>query len=252
MADNLIHRRDFVRASLGTLGALAGAPALARAAAAPDPAATPSARGPDSLFTGEQLEHVAFPMGGIGAGMICLEGSGALTHVSVRNQPPVNNQPGLFAAIYLGGPEKIARVVEGPAPRWKLYEPKHAASGSAPLGLGLPRFTSATFRGHFPFARVELADAALPITARITGWSPFEPGDADISSLPVAGVEYTFTHNGHEELDAVFSFNARNFLPARMDEWQGGPEPARSAKDIPGGFAIYGGAWPDSKQEEAW
>ncbi len=242
MPERPINRRDFVKASLGTLGALAGGSALGRAAAAPvDAPAGAPARGPDPVFRGPQLEHIAFPMGGIGAGMICLEGSGALTHVSVRNQPAVNNQPGLFAAISLGGPEKVARVVEGQVPKWRLFEARHAATGSAPPGLGLPRFPSATFRAHFPFARVELEDPALPVTARITGWSPFEPGDADVSSLPVAGIEYTFTHVGHEIVDAVFSFNTRNFLPALMDEWQGGPEPARDARAIPGGFAIYGG-----------
>jgi uncharacterized protein (DUF608 family) len=253
MPDKPINRRAFVRASLGTLGALAGGAAMSRAGDSPaPPAATAQVRGPDSMFTGEQLEHVAFPMGGLGAGMICLEGTGALTNVSVRNKPAVNNQPGLFAAISLGGPEKVARVVEGQAPRWRLFEARHAATGSAPPGLGLPRFASASFRGHFPFARVELEDPALPISARVTGWSPFEPGDADMSSLPVAGVEYTFTHNGHEVIDAVFSFNARNFLPALMDEWSGGPEPERGAHAIPGGFALHGGAWPELKSEEAW
>ena len=48
-------------------------------------------------------------------------------------------------------------------PRWKLYERRHAATGSGPLGLGLPRFDRATFRAQFPFARVELADPALPV-----------------------------------------------------------------------------------------
>ncbi len=253
MPERLIARREFVRTSLGTLGAIAAATSLPAAGDERAPAPEPSAaRGPDATFSGEHLDQVAFPMGGIGAGMICLEGAGALTNVSVRNHPMVQNEPGLFAAISLGGPEKVARVVEGQVPKWKLYERRHAASGSAPMGAGLPRFQHASFRAHFPFARVELADDALPITARITGWSPFEPGDADNSSLPVAGLEYTFTHKGHEELDAVFSFNARNFLPARMNEWDGGPEPERGARGAPGGFILYGGPWPSMQQDEAW
>jgi transposase len=36
-------------------------------------------------YTGANLDHVAFPMGGIGAGMICLEGTGMLSHYSLRN-----------------------------------------------------------------------------------------------------------------------------------------------------------------------
>jgi uncharacterized protein (DUF608 family) len=251
--EKLIARREFFRASVGTLGAIAAGASLSRGADIGSP--VPEAgqpRGPDNVYKGEHLDQVAFPMGGIGAGMICLEGSGALTNVSVKNQPRVQNEPGMFAAISLGGPEKIARVVEGPVPKWKLYERRHACSGTGPMGAGLPRFRQATFRAHFPFGRVELEDSALPISARITGWSPFEPGDADNSSLPVAGLEYTFTHNGHEELDAVFSFNIRNFLPVLMDEWQGGPEPERGARQIPGGLVLYGGAWPDKNEEESW
>jgi uncharacterized protein (DUF608 family) len=252
----LIARREFLRTSAATLGALAaaGAPEArsADAPAAPAPAAPEGPRGPDFSYTGEQLDQLAFPMGGIGAGTICLEGSGALTNVSVRNKPQIQNEPGLLAAISIRGPAKAARIVEGPVPKWKLYERRHACSGTAPQGAGLPRFKKAVFRSHFPFGRVELEDEALPLSARITGWSPFEPGDADASSLPVAGLEYTFTSNSHEELDLVFSFNARNFLPALMDEWQGGPEPERGAHTVPGGFALFGGAWPAKEEEDAW
>ena len=254
MPDRLIARREFVRSSVGTLGALAAAASLSRAADATAPAPSEPAppRGPDAAYTGDHLSQIAFPMGGFGAGMICLEGAGALTNISIRDRPVLQNQPGLFAAISIGGPTRIARVVEGQVPGWKLYERRHAATGSGPLGMGLPRFDRATFRAHFPFARVELADPALPLEARITGWSPFEPGDADNSSLPVAGLEYAFTNTGDEELGAVFSFNARNFVPAVMDEWQSGPEPDRAIRASPGGFTLYGAAWPAAQQEEAW
>ena len=39
----------------------------------------------NSVYNGEKLNHLAFPIGGIGAGMFCLEGNGAVSHVSVRN-----------------------------------------------------------------------------------------------------------------------------------------------------------------------
>ena len=40
-------------------------------------------------YTEDYLNRIAFPMGGIGAGMICLEGTGALSHVSLRHKPDV-------------------------------------------------------------------------------------------------------------------------------------------------------------------
>ena len=247
----LIARREFFRNSAATLGALAAGASLSRSAEAPVRAAEPAQpRGPDFTYTGEYLEQVAFPMGGMGAGTICLSGTGALTNVSLRHQPAIQNEPGMFAAISLGGPEKVARVVEGPVPRWKLYERRHASSGTAPMGAGLPRFTKASFRAHFPFGRVELEDPLVPVTARITGWSPFEPGDPDGASLPVAGLEYTFTNSGHEEIDAVFSFNAANFLAAETRD--GAPGPEQGIHPAPGGFVLHGGAWPATGQQAAW
>ena len=35
-------------------------------------------------YTGEFLNRLAFPIGGMGAGMFCLEGTGSISHMSVR------------------------------------------------------------------------------------------------------------------------------------------------------------------------
>ena len=53
----------------------------------------------NSVYNGEYLNRVAFPIGGIGAGMFCLEGTGAISHVSVRNHPDVRNEPFIMAAL---------------------------------------------------------------------------------------------------------------------------------------------------------
>ena len=78
----------------------------------------------NSRYEGENLNKVAFPLGGIGAGMICLEGCGALSHVSLRNQPDILNEPPVFSALCVKGMAKdgqnVARVLEGPVPRWKI------------------------------------------------------------------------------------------------------------------------------------
>ena len=41
----------------------------------------------NSSYTGEYLNRIAFPIGGLGAGMFCLEGSGSISHMSIRNKP---------------------------------------------------------------------------------------------------------------------------------------------------------------------
>nr|HQA00463.1 twin-arginine translocation signal domain-containing protein [Phycisphaerae bacterium] len=120
-------RRDFLKHSVATAGVI-GAGVSAAPVRAMAPAnrkltvdgsgvggSTPGLRvggkrAYNDWYRGETLSRVAFPMGGIGAGMICLEGTGAFSHFSTRNLPEVFNEPVLFAAICVkgqGGPESV-------------------------------------------------------------------------------------------------------------------------------------------------
>jgi len=170
----------------------------------------------DGEYTGEYLPHIAFPMGGIGAGMICLEGTGTLSHFSLRHRPEIFNEPQIFSAICVKGEKNIARVLEGPVPQRKIFNSPLAfgvsGNGLAGKTYGLPRFAGASFKARFPFATVTLEDAKVPLKVQITGWSPFTPPDADDSSLPVAALEYKFINNLDKEIEAVYSFNAQNFM----------------------------------------
>src|SRR5687767_754301 len=62
-----------------------------------------SARTYNGTYENEFLRRVAFPIGGLGAGMFCLEGTGAISHMSVRSKPDVFNEPGMFAGISVKG-----------------------------------------------------------------------------------------------------------------------------------------------------
>src|SRR5438552_233714 len=88
----------------------------------------------------------------------------------------------------------------------RLPESPGAGNGAAGTSFGLPRFAVASFQTRFPFATVKLSDSQVPLTVEITGWSPFEPGDADNASLSVAALEYHFTNSNKTPLEAVFSF----------------------------------------------
>jgi len=163
-------------------------------------------------YRGDYLNRIAFPLGGLGAGMLCIEGTGAFSHVSVRNTPEVFNEPLMFAAFSVKGVKGGARVVEGPVPKWKYFGLPHTAGGGGGTSYGLPRFKTVEFSTRFPFAHLQLADDEIPVTVRLSGWSPFIPGDADNSSLPVGIVEYSFTNSGHDAIEAVFSFHSVNFM----------------------------------------
>ena len=167
----------------------------------------------NGVYEGKNLDKVAFPIGGIGAGMFCLEGTGAISHMSVRNRMEFFHEPKIFPAIYVNdGTNHTAKVLEGPVPTWKIFGPEKSGNGSASKAYGLPRFEQVSFEARFPFAAVKLADKDVPLAVSITGWNPFTPGNADDSSLPVGALEYTFTNTSSKTLESVFSFNTANFL----------------------------------------
>ncbi len=216
-----IARRDFLKlsaASMGAAGSLSlAATAEAGANRAESPAAAKSPRTKRSRtylekLSGARLNRVAFPMGGMGAGMICLEGTGALSHISLRHRPEVFNEPITFGALCVKGDPNVARVLEGPVPDWKKFGQHGSGNGASGATYGLPRFRTASFQARFPFATVDLSDRDLPFDVQITGWSPFEPGDADHMSLPVAALEYRFTNRTNRAREAVFSWSAKNFM----------------------------------------
>lgn len=187
--------------------------AIAAAIVAAGCSKSPNNCGYDSLFDKEHLDYIAFPIGGMGAGMFCLEGTGAISHMSVRNHPDLFNEPSMFAAIHVNGLENGTKVIEGPVPDRKKFGNPGNGTGSWGRTYGLPRFAEVeSFEAHFPFACIRLNDETMPVSAEITGWSPFIPGDEDNSSLPAGALEYSFTNTSSAEVNAVFSFNSRNFM----------------------------------------
>ena len=230
-------RRDFLKLSATGLGALGtvGAGVTPTAISAESSAPTKAVRARSkSKYNGEyadaRLSRVAFPLGGMGAGMICLEGTGAISHVSLRNRPEVFNEPVTFGALCVKGEPNVARVLEGPVPGWKKFGQPGSGNGASGSAFGLPRFRGAKFRVRFPFATVSLTDKQVPFAVEISGWSPFEPGDADNASLPVAALEYRFTNRTGKPREAVFSWSAKNFMAFGRDP--------NAVKATPGGFLL--------------
>ena len=122
-----IKRREFLQLSgagaVATGAGLEGRPATGKKAGDPKAKDEAARRPYDGPYTGSRLERVAFPLGGLGAGMLCIEGTGALSHVSLRNKPDVFHEPCVFAALGVKGNPAAARVLEGPVPPWKLFGP---------------------------------------------------------------------------------------------------------------------------------
>src|SRR5579863_2810600 len=83
------------------------------------------------IFAGRQLAMIAFPLGGIGAGSICLGGRGQLRDWEIFNRPDKGKSPQYaFPSLWVqtGTKKPVVRVLES-----KLMPPYEG-----PSGLGSP------------------------------------------------------------------------------------------------------------------
>ena len=193
----------------------------------------------NSAYADEYLSRVAFPIGGIGAGMFCIEGTGAISHMSIMNEPDMFSEPSMMGAVCVKGHSDGARILEGQIPKWRYFGRSGAALGGGTKysTWGLPRYARAEFDARFPFGTVSLSDPGMPLDVEIEGFSPFIPGNADDSSLPVGSLTYRFLNTGNEPLEAVFSYHAFNFLPGPPPPGQAAPG-TRRVETVAGGFVL--------------
>lgn len=155
------------------------------------------------------------PMGGIGAGCICLNGSGGFQDFSIRNQPATTALPdgwgfsdAAFALLHVKGEQPVTKLLEGPVPPEKIWDQGVQGQGFRKGGHeGLPRFEESTFRGPFPIGTVSLFDSEVPLTVEIEGWNPFIPLDDVNSGIPCAIVNYTFENRTTAPVSFEFSFH---------------------------------------------
>lgn len=220
-----------------------------------------SAREFSGSYSGTELDHIAYPIGGIGTGMFCFEGTGAISNLSLWHYPDLYREPLTFASICVKGVENGTKVLEGNVPDYKKFGRREGGMGVGHTTWGLPRFENAEFSAHFPFATLNLSDRDLPLEVSITAWNPFIPGNADDSGLPVAGFEYVFTNTSPKDVEAIFSFNTENFMfktheaLSCVEAIPGGfvlrQDPTERSKEFEGRFAIYSDA-PETVTDCCW
>jgi non-lysosomal glucosylceramidase len=160
-------------------------------------------------YTGEHLREIAFPLGGIGTGTVSLGGRGNLRDWEIFNRPAKGRDlPYTFFAVWAKpeGGESVARVAER-----RLLPPYVDGRGLLPGKLcGLPRLAEATFRGEYPFAWIDFADDALPVTLSLRAWNPMVPLDPDASGMPVACFDWTVHNPSDQVVDVTIAFSLLN------------------------------------------
>jgi Predicted bile acid beta-glucosidase len=206
-------------------------------------------------YTGENTKFIAFPLGGIGAGMFCMEGSGMLSHFSLRHRPDLQSEPGMFAALTVKKADGlVSRVLEGPIEKFKIFggasrDLQGFGTGCSGKNYGLPRFASRSFSAGFPFCYVNPEDSEVPLKAEIMGWSPFVPNNADESGLPAAGLEYSFENPTNETVEGVFYFCSPNFI---TNEWNNAQAAISKTHALKNGFQFAQSSTPERFYDEGY
>jgi len=212
------------------------------------------------------LLNIALPLGGIGTGTVSLGGRGELRDWQIMNKPgikfstvtPGNDAP--FFAIYVKPNSKapMTKALIGPlhASEYQHYE------GRPVNHHGLPRFTAASFDAAYPFGQVNLKDDYLPVSVKVKGFNPFVPANSELSSIPVAVLQYEVTNLTNAPMEVAVGGNMRNFIGQDgtnyKRDWKGDFIPTGAKKNInayredAGIRGIYMASDSVAKDDQAW
>jgi len=229
-------RREFLTA--GSAAALAAAAAAVGAQADSTPSATADHQlsegtaysaedllraAPQRTFSGEYATQVAMPLGGIGAGSICLNGYGGLQDFAIRTRPETTALPegfssdspeAAFAVLHIKGASSVTKLIEGPFPAFKIFDQGLQGQGLRRGGFeGFPRFAKCIFRGEYPFGEAQFTDSSVPLEVTLLGWNPFIPLDDKNSGIPCVILEYSLRNTSARPVEYEFSYHLSHLAP---------------------------------------
>ena len=167
----------------------------------------------DFIYKGENLREARFPLGGIGAGGISIDGGARLVDWQIMNRPNVDTYNG-FTHIAVkaekDGGLLGARVLNGPLNMSFMGRGLHSFGGygygpARETMAGVPHFEDIVLKGRFPVAEYYFT-GQFPAKASLRAFSPFEPGNDFDSSLPLAMFEVALENTTSESIDYSVAF----------------------------------------------
>ncbi|MBI5384310.1 MAG: hypothetical protein HZA90_06440 [Verrucomicrobia bacterium] len=159
------------------------------------------AKGEPTWYAGDDLKQIAMPVGGIGAGQLYLAGDGRLIHWDIFNDSREGANSGTH---YQRLPTPVAPLKQGFAIR--------ARAGGKTLVRSLDRegFPGVRFRGEYPIATVQYADAEFPVSVTMEAFSPFIPLNAADSALPATVLHFTIKNTSSAPAEVVLAGRLEN------------------------------------------
>lgn len=182
------------------------------------------------IYRGDMRREISFPVGGIGAGCIGLDGYGRLRDWEIYNRPnklSLNGYSHFAVRAERDGQLLDARIMNADLPPTYMGESMSAPSnfgnqdghslrsnyGFGPgraLLTGMPHFKDCAFEGAFPFAKVTFEDDSFPGGVSLSAFNPFIPLDEDASSMPAAFYTVTLTNTQPVAIDYTAALSLGN------------------------------------------
>ena len=160
-------------------------------------------------LSGQELNTIAFPLGGLGTGNITLGGRGEIRELEIFNRPDKGKSPEFtFFSIWAKeeGKGAVAKMLER-----ELIPPYVAWMGIPRNQLpGVGRFKEARFRGEYPFANLMLADVAVPVSVELEAYNPFIPLSTEKSEIPAVIFNWKIRNDKDSTADVSLAFSMLN------------------------------------------
>ena len=181
-------------------------------------------------YTGNSLNEISFPLGGIGTGSIGLAGNGRLIDWEIYNRPDKLSLNGYthIAVRVRDGEKSYCRVLQGDLTKdlMGVYN-KAGLSGFTGYGIGpnnrmmcgFPHFRGCEFDGEFPVAKLTFADPEFPGKVTLIAFNPLIPLCADDSSIPAAFFEVEYENTGDHEVEFGSVFSLANPFECGKNEF---------------------------------
>lgn len=158
-------------------------------------------RGEARMYRGENLEAISLPVGGIGAGLIQMDGK-ATPHIwQIHNNHTGVRVPDSFFAVAVGQDgENIVRALQ-----------TEAAGAFEPMA-GL------SFEGRYPFGWYRFEDDALPAEVSLEVFNPLIPLNPKDSAIPCAIFTVTVANPTNQSLDVALLGTQQNAVGLMPDQ----------------------------------
>lgn len=152
-------------------------------------------RGEKPVYTGEDLDYIGMPVGGIAAGQLYLMGDGTLADWQLFDHP-------ISYMLGQSGSSFNANIFPRPVKQGFAVSVKNAGGKETVKTLSKSGFGQVVFNGQYPIGVVDYSEKGCPVAVRMQAFSPFIPLEAKDSALPATIFEITVSNTSKQDVSA--------------------------------------------------